>query len=52
MTEINQLLKDLMTFDERRAKYDAKIEFQLKTEIDVDEEIEKGKIRVAEMEEK
>ncbi|CAI2360898.1 unnamed protein product [Moneuplotes crassus] len=52
MNKISQLLKDLMALEERKSKYDKKIEFQIKTEIDIDEEIQNSKARANEIEQK
>ncbi|CAI2362053.1 unnamed protein product [Moneuplotes crassus] len=52
MNKISQLLKDLITLEERKTNYDKQIDFQLRTEIDLDQEIENSKTRAKEMQEK
>mmetsp|Transcript_29533 Transcript_29533/g.26115 ORF Transcript_29533/g.26115 Transcript_29533/m.26115 type:complete len:401 (-) Transcript_29533:59-1261(-) len=50
INEVSGFLKDLVVFEERNQKYDNQIEFQNKTEIEIDEETVNAKIRVEEIE--
>lgn len=46
MDQISKLMKDMVTLDDRNEKLDTQYEFQLKTEIDLDEELERAKDRL------
>ena len=51
MNEITEITKDLIALEERKVRYDKQLQFQLKTEAEVDEETERALERLREIEE-